>query len=223
MIELIDFGKKYDRKALYTHTNLSFPSNAVSFLMGNNGCGKTTLLKCIAGLENYEGKILFDGKPLSEVREKCLVIWDDTPCYHNIDGYKNLELLSEGLFPKRDVKEIAERYLPASVLKRKVRSYSYGQKKKLMIALSELLKPEYLIMDEISNGLDVDMMDALAIYLGNVKKQCTLLLTGHQFSFYEKTAEHIYLKRESKVVYISPEARAERTLEELYHDQTIEN
>ncbi len=223
MIQLIQYQKQYKKKVLYEATDLEIPGNSISFLMGKNGCGKTTLLKCLAGLEAYEGEILFDGQPLSAVREKCLVIWDDSPCYANLNGLQNLVMLSEGRKSKDEILAAAERYLEYPVLKRKVRSYSYGQKKKLMLALADLLEPEYLIMDEISNGLDVDMMDELAEHLLEMKAHSTILLTGHQFSFYEKVAEHIFLKRKQKVVYIAPEIRAARSLEELYHDKTIKN
>lgn len=223
MIELKQFEKHYGKKTLYETTNLTIPHNAISFLMGKNGCGKTTLLKCIAGLESYEGEILFDGKPLPEVRDQLLVIWDDSPCFSNLNGLQNLELLCEGRKPKKAITEAGERYLGLDVLRRKVKTYSYGQKKKLMLALADLLEPAYLVMDEISNGLDVDMMDELAEHLLEMKTHCTLLLTGHQFSFYEKIAEHIFLKRTKKVTYIAPEMRAERSLEELYHAKTMEN
>lgn len=223
MIELKQFKKCYGKKTLYEPTDLTIPGNAVSFLMGNNGCGKTTLLKCLAGLESYGGQILFDGRPLSEVRDQILVIWDDSPCFSNLNGLQNLELLCEGRKPKKAIAEAGERYLGRDVLKRKVKSYSYGQKKKLMLALADLLEPAYLVMDEISNGLDVDMMDELAEHLLRMKAHCTLLLTGHQFSFYEKIAEHIFLKRKQKVTYVAPEMRADRSLEDLYHDKTMEN
>ncbi|MBE6847164.1 MAG: ATP-binding cassette domain-containing protein [Oscillospiraceae bacterium] len=165
MIELKQFEKHYGKKTLYETTNLTIPHNAISFLMGKNGCGKTTLLKCIAGLESYEGEILFDGKPLPEVRDQLLVIWDDSPCFSNLNGLQNLELLCEGRKPKKAITEAGERYLGLDVLRRKVKTYSYGQKKKLMLALADLLEPAYLVMDEISNGLDVDMMDELAEHL----------------------------------------------------------
>ena len=223
MIELKQFEKHYGKKTLYPLTDFTFPDNAISFLMGNNGCGKTTLLKCLAGLESYGGQILFDGKPLSEVRDQLLVIWDDSPCFSNLNGLQNLELLCEGRKPKKAIVQAGERYLELDVLRRKVKSYSYGQKKKLMLALADLLEPAYLVMDEISNGLDVDMMDELAKHLLEMKTHCTILLTGHQFSFYEKIAEHVFLKRKEKVTYIAPEMRGERSLEELYHDKTMEN
>lgn len=217
MIELVNFKKQYSDKALYTNTNSIFPDNSISFLMGSNGCGKTTLLKCIAGLEHYEGEIKFDSKPLNEVRKDCFVIWDDTPFFNNLNGIRNLFIMSESKKTKKEIVSIAEKYIDTKTLHRKVKTYSYGQKKKLALALADILSPEFLIMDEISNGLDIDMMNDLAKHLIALKNNTTILLTGHQFSFYEKIAEHIFLKKNDTIYYISPEERSNRSLEEIYH------
>ena len=222
MIELKKFQKRYKNNVLYSPTDLVFPNHSISFIMGSNGCGKTTLLKCIAGLENYKGTILFNNQPLDEVRSQCFVIWDDTPCFSNLTGIQNIRILSE-LKSYSEIVDAAQKYLDYSVLKQKVKSYSYGQKKKLMLAVADLLQPKYLIMDEISNGLDVDMMDDLAAHLNKMKTYSTILLTGHQFSFYEKVAEHVFIKTNSNVKYISPEEHAGLRLEDIYYAQTSES
>lgn len=221
MIELINYEKFYSKKQLYDPTSVTFPSKSISFLMGKNGSGKTTLLKCIAGLEDYKGDILFNGQPLFKVREKCLVIWDDAPSFLNLNGTQNLKIFTESRCTISEINKAAEKYLGLDIMKHKVKTYSYGQKKKLMLALADLLKPEYLIMDEISNGLDIDMMDELSTHLKELKKNCTILLTGHQFSFYEKVAENIFIKKNKNIKYISPEQRNSRSLEDLYHDPSI--
>ncbi|HBI85154.1 MAG TPA: ABC transporter ATP-binding protein [Ruminococcus sp.] len=222
MIKLVDFQKQYKHTAIYAPTNIVFPSNSISFLMGKNGCGKTTLLKCIGMLEGYSGEILFDGKHLPEVRNQCMIIWDDSPCFHNLSGMQNLMILSDGHYSKKEIRQTADRYLDDSVLKRKVKSYSYGQRKKLMLILADLLKPTYLIMDEISNGLDIDMMDSLASHLKDLKNHCTIILTGHQFAFYEKIAEHIFVKNKTTITEIPPDEYAVQTLEEIYHAHTAQ-
>lgn len=223
MIELIDFQKTYKRKEIYRLSSFTFPDHAISFLMGKNGCGKTTLIKCLAGLENYSGRILFNGKTLNEVRNECFVIWDDSPCFHNLSGLDNLIVLGEGKKNRKEILEISAKYLEPDLLRRKVKSYSYGQRKKLMLALADILEPKYLIMDEVSNGLDVEMMDELAAHLKKLKEKSTIILTGHQFAFYEKVAEHIFIKTKYNVKYISPEEHAGLRLEDIYYAQTSEN
>ena len=222
MIELIDFQKQYKHNTIYEPTNTVFPGNSISFLMGKNGCGKTTLMKCIGMLENYGGSILFDKQPLPAVRNQCMIIWDDTPCCQNLSGFQNLMLLSEDKCSKKEVRQTGEHYLKHSVLNRKVKTYSYGQRKKLMLALADLLRPKYLLMDEISNGLDADMMDELAAHLNSMKQHCTIILTGHQFGFYEKVAEHVFVKGKTTVTEVPPEECAAGSLEEIYHAYTAQ-
>ena len=94
MISLNDFEKQYDQ-LLFSNANTIFPSNEINFLMGKNGCGKTTLFKCLSGLENYKGTILYDDKNLNEIRDELFVLWDDTPFYLKLSGYDNLILFSE--------------------------------------------------------------------------------------------------------------------------------
>lgn len=222
MIELIDFQKQYKHHTIYEPTNTVFPGDSISFLMGKNGCGKTTLFKCIGMLERFGGSILFDKQPISAVRDQCMIIWDDSPCYQNLSGMQNLMLLSEDQCSRAEVRQTAERYLKRTVLKQRVKTYSYGQRKKLMLALADLLKPKYLMMDEISNGLDVEMMDELAAHLNRIKQHCTIILTGHQFGFYEKVAEHVFVKGTKTITEVSSEERAEKSLEEIYHAYTAQ-
>lgn len=219
MITLKNLKKVYKKEYIYKSSNCTFPDKAISFLMGKNGSGKTTLIKCIAGLEEYDGEILFNDKLLSKVKNECFVIWDDSPCFNNLSGMQNLFILGEEKKDKKTIGNIAEKYLDKKTLKRKVKSYSYGQRKKLMLALADILEPRYLIMDEVSNGLDVDMMDELASHLLIMKEKSTIILTGHQFSFYEKIAEHIFFKTHDTIEYISESERKNKRLEELYHDK----
>ncbi|MBQ3947303.1 MAG: ATP-binding cassette domain-containing protein, partial [Ruminococcus sp.] len=176
MIKLNNFSKAY-KKSIFCNTTVSFPDNKVNFIMGRNGSGKTTLFKCIAGLEAYNGEIKFDENDISEAREKMFVLWDDTPFYQNLSGIKNILLFSNDKIKKNDIYKISETYLDYSTMKREVKTYSYGQKKKLALILLDILKPKYILMDEISNGLDIDMMNVLCKKIEELKKQSTIILT----------------------------------------------
>lgn len=222
MIELKQFHKKYGNNTIYHDCSAVFPSGTVSFLMGKNGCGKTTLFKCMAGLEDYDGEILFDGKPLDAVRDRCCVVWDDSPLYRDLSGMQNLILLAEDKKSRAQIAQLAQVYLKEKVLKRKVKTYSYGQRKKLMLALVDILEPDFLFMDEISNGLDVDMMDALAKHLLAMKAHATVVLTGHQFSFYEKVAELVFIKK-GKALKQAEAAALAQGLEGIYHAEITES
>ncbi len=212
MIEISNFSKKYNKKTIINSSSFKINKNKISFFMGSNGSGKTTLIKCIMGLESYSGNILFNDK-----KNNCLVLWDDCPFYTNLSGLKNLILFSEGKKTKKSIIELSLKYLDNDLLNRKVKNYSYGQKKKLALALVEILEPDYLIMDEISNGLDYDTIRFLKQQIKKWSTKTTILLTGHQFDFYNEIIDDIFIFKNNKIIYLDTKnTNGKINLEEIY-------
>lgn len=206
MIEYFDFSKSYKTERIIDRSDFSFKDNEISFLMAPNGSGKTTLIRCLCGIEKYEGKILVNGKAVSEIGQNVFVVWDDTPFFDRLSGYNNLRIFSQSSnLNKTEIQSICNKYLPHDTLRRKVKTYSYGQKKKLALILVEILKPSILIMDEISNGLDHEMMKDLKNTLKEMSKHTTILLTGHQFEFYEGITDSLYIIKDKLVMDITSE------------------
>lgn len=218
MVTLKNFNKCYRGKNIIKCEGVCFEQGKISFLMAPNGKGKTTLLKCITALEEYEGVIYINDKVNRNNLSECLVIWDDCPFFGNLSGLKNLFILSEDKAGKDEIKKIALKYIDEDLLKRRVNTYSYGQKKKLALALTELLNPSVLIMDEISNGLDYDTMQELQNMLRELaSKERTILLTGHQFGFYEKIYDDLYIIKDG--VILKTNSTDKKTLEEVYREE----
>jgi len=161
--------------------------------MGKNGSGKTTLIKCLMEMESFSGEISFNGKSIDSVRNECLVLWDDCPFYNSLSGLKNLLIFSEDKKTKDEIIKIAMNFLDKDLLNRKVSTYSYGQKKKLALCLVDILEPTYLIMDEISNGLDYETMRFLKKRIIEWKVNKTILVTGHQFEFYNDIIDELLI------------------------------
>lgn len=218
MIKIDNFKKSYS-KNIFSNTTVAFSEKCVNFIMGKNGSGKTTLFKCIAGLENYEGSISFDGESINSAREKLFVLWDDTPFYPKLSGLNNVFLFSEGKVHKSDIPDIASEYIDFSLLKKPVKTYSYGQKKKLAIVLLNILKPKFILMDEISNGLDVDTMKVLEKNICELANNSTLILTGHQFSFYQHIVDRVYVKTEEDLVQVAYNKKNNIELEKIYNEK----
>lgn len=217
MIQATQLFKKYKNKVIFRNVNLNFKDNTISFLMGPNGVGKTTFIKCLMELENYSGTITYNNLKLTESKQKCMVIWDDCPFYSNLSGIKNLYLFSEDIISKKEIFTIALKYLNEDVLKNKVGTYSYGQKKKLALALVDIIKPEFLFMDEISNGLDYETIRNLKKKIKEWSKDMTILLTGHQFDFYNDIIECLYVFKNDTIELIDSDfVNNGKKLEEIY-------
>ena len=88
MLKLENVCKKYDREIL-KNLNVEFNENKINYIYGRNGIGKTTLFKCIVGLEDFEGKI--EGLP---EREEIYYIEEGNPLYNNLSGMDNIKLLT---------------------------------------------------------------------------------------------------------------------------------
>jgi ABC-2 type transport system ATP-binding protein len=189
--------------------------------MGKNGSGKTTLIKCLMGMEGYSGTILFNDKPVDYSRNECLVIWDDCPFYSNLTGLENLILFGEKKKSKNDISNIAKTYLSYEILKHPVKTYSYGQKKKLGIVLVEILEPKFLFMDEISNGLDFDIIRHLQQRIRDWAERSTIVLTGHHFDFYSQIIDDLFIFQNKEILPFKNDFSASKiSLEEIY-DQKI--
>ena len=88
MLKLENVCKRYDREIL-KNLNVEFKENKINYIYGRNGIGKTTLFKCIVGLEDFEGKI--EGLP---EKEKIYYIEEGNPLYNNLSGMDNIKLLT---------------------------------------------------------------------------------------------------------------------------------
>ncbi|WP_350301349.1 ATP-binding cassette domain-containing protein [Peribacillus frigoritolerans] len=216
MISISNLVKSYKKKIILGDLNFKIPENKISFLMGENGVGKTTLIKCLLNLENYQGEILFDGNQFSSAKNDIYVVYDDTPFYLHLSGYKNITLLLNKKVTLDRVKEVASHYLNDDILKSKVKGYSYGQRKKLSLIIATLSEPKYLFLDEVSNGLDFETMEFLKEKLQEWSKNMTILTVGHQFDFYSTIIDELFLLKDSSITHITDYSKESGELSEIY-------
>jgi len=217
MIGLTKFEKRYGKKVIIKCDNICFEKGKISFLMAPNGAGKTTLIKCITGLEKYDGEIRINEEINMNRLDECLAVWDDCPFYNSLSGLKNLIILSEGRLKTGEIRKTALEYLDEDLIKRRVSSYSYGQRKKLALVLARVLNPSVLIMDEISNGLDFDTMLELQQRLKELSNDRTIILTGHQFAFYENLYDDLFLIKNG--ILVKAEDMEKKSLKEVYCEE----
>jgi len=203
-IEFLHVNKSFGTNHIIKDFSFNIDSGKITYMLGPNGCGKTTLINLMLGLlENNSGSILYDGKPIAAVRDRIAIVFDEPPVYPNLSGYDNLILLSQRM--KRDSKDdslFKILNLDKRLLGKKAKTLSLGQRHRLAIAAAILREPSYLILDEPAIGLDSESWDCvkgLLIELGQQGK--TVMVTGHNYDLMENFVDNIIIISNAAVIY----------------------
>ena len=205
IISVFNVSKNYGNNTIFKDVNIVFPDKKINFILGRNGVGKTTLYKCILGLENYDGLIETDGR--------IYCVYDEQPFYLNLSGLDNIELY-KAMYNITEISAIDNSFLDMELLKKKVKHYSYGQRKKLALLLADIIHPRIILLDEASNGLDYETIKYLKSRLMKWKEDLTVLVTGHQLDFYNSVVDNVYVMKEGKLVEVGN--LSDSTLEDIY-------
>lgn len=181
-----NLSKRFKSNIVLNNLNLKInPAQRVA-LVGHNGCGKTTLIRCLLGLYQFEGKIDIFGVDIKDEREEALkriAFVPQTP--PALKGTVNeIVSLSAELcnFKVSDVEPIAAALglKLNNCLSTPFKNLSGGMKQKLLIAIALTRKPQLLIMDEPSANLDPGARAVFFRLLSELPKDTTMLLTSHR-------------------------------------------
>lgn len=189
-------------------------------LVGESGCGKTTIGKLLTGLEKpTEGAILYRGmdildwtaKEQKKYRTKIQMIFQDP--YSSLNPRKHIyEILSSpmlyhGISAKqtveKDVKELLEMVgMPQSALGRYPHEFSGGQRQRIGIARALSLKPEFIVCDEPVSALDVSVQAQILNLLKDLQKELhlTLLFIGHGLGAMHYVSDRIAVMQNGRIV-----------------------
>ena len=178
--------KKFGNDQVLTDVCHDFEEGKIHGIVGNNGSGKTVLMKCICGfLVPTSGKILVDykqvGKDMDFPEDIGLII--ETPGFlPTLSGMKNLQILA-ALRRRITTKQIADTIRLVGLdpdMKKPVGKYSLGMRQRLGIAQAIMENPSCLILDEPLNGLDKRGMAEMRELLKEQRRQGkTILLASH--------------------------------------------
>lgn len=182
-------NKKYSNRVILKDVSFEMEKGEIVGLIGKNGVGKSTLMKIISRLDrNYEGDILYDGSICYSIESPKL--------YANKSGYWHLKYFSNifgNSFNIHDYEELFKNIELLEVLNKKVKKYSLGMKQKLGVCLSLINNPEYLILDEPTNGMDVDTSIAFLKEVQNIakSKRIGVLISSHKLEDIELICDKI--------------------------------
>ena len=171
VIELKDVKKSYGKQEILHGINLDVEEGSIHGLVGRNGCGKTTLIKCITGIyEQDQGQILICGEEVFEnpkVKAKVGYVADSNQYF---DGYHIDEMIEfyKQMYPTFEEKAFKDynQSIGLDVSKR-IRELSKGQAMSLAAMLNLSIHPQVMIMDEPMSGLDVIVQKQIKDFIVN--------------------------------------------------------
>src|SRR2546427_3292292 len=199
VIQTYDLTKAYGSLAAVQELNLSVGPNRISAFLGQNGAGKSTTIKMLLGMVRPScgegtvlGKRITDPEENREMRRKVAYVAEDKPLY----GYMTVEQtirFASSFYPDwRDA--VARRLLSEYKLppQRKVRRLSKGMRTKLALLLAFARRPELLILDEPSEGLDpVGIEHLLQMLVAQSAEGVSIFFSSHQIAEVERIADHV--------------------------------
>uniref|UniRef100_UPI00405627FE ABC transporter ATP-binding protein n=1 Tax=Acetatifactor sp. TaxID=1872090 RepID=UPI00405627FE len=179
-------SKDFGQERVLKNVNRKFDAGRIHGIVGNNGSGKTVLMKCICGfLFPTEGQVLVNGLRVGIDTDfpPSLGIIIETPGFlPNLTGVKNLEILAS-LNKKIGLEKIAESMRRVGLdphMKKPVSKYSLGMRQRLGIAQAIMEDPTLLILDEPFNGLDKNGVAQMRRLIKGLKEEGkTILLASH--------------------------------------------
>lgn len=185
-IRLCKVRKSFGEEEVLRELSWEMERGKVYGIVGNNGSGKTVLMKCICGfLPVSGGTVQVGGKYVGtevDFPESLGVIIETPGFLTNFSGRKNLEILAQlrGKITGSDITRVLRQVGLDPGMKKPVNKYSLGMRQRLGIAQAIMEDPELLILDEPFNGLDHHGVEEIRKILLEQKKQGkTILLASH--------------------------------------------
>ena len=207
MIEVKNLTKKFSKFTALDDLNLSFTNSKSIALIGPNGCGKTTLIKSILGLNVIEtGDILVDGKSVKDdYRYR-----KDIGYMPQIGRYPENMSIGQTIKMIKDTRKISETHLDTELLEnfelekmydKKMGTLSGGTTQKVSAVLAFMFDPKVIILDEPTAGLDPLASEILKNKIIKEKNRGKLIIiTSHLLSELDDMVSEIVFINEGKVI-----------------------
>jgi len=228
LVQVESIHVRFGRQEVLRDVSLEVPEGQTLALIGESGCGKTVLLKCIVGLlRPNEGRVLFDNRELaslgdrelSQLRIRFGFVFQGAALFDSMTVAQNVAfpLRQHTQRSPREVEEtvlarLAEVGLPESVVARKPAELSGGMRKRVGLARALVMDPELVLYDEPTTGLDPVMSDVINELILRTRKRhpVTSIVVTHDMRTAQKVAD--------RIVMLSPLARLDHDEPQILYD-----
>lgn len=203
--------------------SFSLERGEIVSLIGPSGSGKSTVLRCLVGLvPPSAGHVALDGKDVDygdraavrAVRDRLAIVFQQYNLFQNMTALDNVAIapLKVKGWPKAEVMEEARRLLATVGLGDKLDAYpdqlSGGQQQRVAIARALALKPDVLLLDEVTSALDPELVtEVLDTIRSLAANGMTMLVVSHEMAFVREVSSRVLFMDRGRVIETGPPAR----------------
>ncbi len=207
MIELKEFTKKFGSFTALDAVSFAIEEGSIFGLVGSNGAGKSTLLRCVSGVyESDGGQVLIDGQePYENIALKSRVFFvSDYPYFMNQFSLKDMADFFRRTYPNWNEEEYQRlcKVFPLDQ-KMKIHNMSKGMQRQAALVCALSTMPDYLLMDEVFDGLDPVMRQLLKRVVSDraAERKMTVIIASHNLRELEDFCDHIGLIHKGGVLF----------------------
>lgn len=230
MIEIKNVSKTYNsKKKVLKNISFKIEGGEIFAFIGHNGAGKTTMIKCIMGILDFEeGDILVDNKSIKEEPLECKRIMayvaDNPDLYENMKAIDFINFICDMYEVSEDIRrENTTRYAKMFEIEDKlnddISSFSHGMKQKIALIAALAHNPKVLIMDEPFVGLDPKAVyDMKEIMRDMAKEGKTIFFSTHILDVAEKLCDRVAIIKDGTIVKVGKmkDIKGDESLEQVF-------
>ena len=230
MIEIKNVSKTYNgKKKVLKNISFKIESGEIFAFIGHNGAGKTTMIKCIMGILDFEeGDILVDNKSIKEEPLECKRIMayvaDNPDLYENMKAIDFINFICDMYEVSEDIRrentlKYAKIFEIEDKLNDDISSFSHGMKQKVALIAALAHNPKVLIMDEPFVGLDPKAVyDMKEIMRDMTKNGKTIFFSTHILDVAEKLCDRVAIIKDGTIVKVGKmkDIKGDESLEQVF-------
>ena len=222
-LEVRRLTASYGNLPVLHDVDLTVAKGEVVSLIGPSGSGKSTILRVVMGLTApTAGEVLIDGRPvdygsrrsLRAARDRMAIVFQQYNLFQNMSALANVTITPVRIRgrPAAEVEADARRLLARVGLADKHDAYpdqlSGGQQQRVAIARALALKPEILLLDEVTSALDPELVgEVLDTIRGLAADGMTMLIVSHEMGFVREVSSRVVMMDQGRVVEEGPPAQ----------------
>lgn len=227
MYKVRKLSKTFSKSKVLKDISLDIAKGERVVIIGPSGSGKSTFLRCLNGLETYQGKIFFEDMDISKnefkkIRHKVGMVFQSFNLFENLTVLENITLapLTRKMDTPENIYKRAREFLQQIHLEDKENVYpsslSGGQKQRVAILRTLMMDPDIILFDEPTSALDAEMIDeVLNLMMDVARKGMTMVVVTHELNFAKEFATRVLFMADGKIL-------EEGTPDEIFNHPKIE-